>query len=95
MVFIIHPYDGFTGRLRESAISGSINHRVLVDGPYGETQPFHKYENVLFIVGGTGIVVPLSYLDMHLNKNSRTTSVQIIWAVREHDFLTAVVVKIS
>ena len=87
LVFIIRPYNGFTRRLKEAAMHGPANLRVLIDGPYGETQPFHTYENVLFIVGGTGIAVPLSYLAKLLEKGSRTTSLKIIWAVREHEFL--------
>lgn len=87
MVFIIRPYNGFTARLRDSAAHRPKSHRVLIEGPYGETQPFHKYENVLFIVGGTGIAVPLSYLHTLLNEESTTTSLRIVWAVREHAFL--------
>ncbi|KAL3418133.1 ferric-chelate reductase [Phlyctema vagabunda] len=88
LVFVIRPYDGFTARLRESAHNTPANLRVLIEGPYGETQPFHSYQNVLFIVGGTGIAVPLSYLDKLLAEGSSTTSVRIIWAVREHEFLS-------
>ncbi|KAH8602445.1 ferric reductase like transmembrane component-domain-containing protein [Bisporella sp. PMI_857] len=88
MVFIIRPYDGFTARLRDAAILHATTLRLLVDGPYGETQPFHKYENVLFVVGGTGIAVPLSYLDALLSPSSNATSLRIVWAVREHKLLT-------
>ncbi|CAG8953908.1 hypothetical protein HYFRA_00010869 [Hymenoscyphus fraxineus] len=84
MVFIIRPYNGFTSRLRSHA--DSYPTRVLIEGPYGETQPFRKYENVLFIVGGTGIAVPLSYMDSLLESSS-TSSIKVIWAVREHQFL--------
>ena len=87
LVFIIRPYNGFTKRLKEAAILAPAKLRVLIDGPYGETQPFHKYENVFFIVGGTGIAVPLSYLDKILGKESCTLSLKVIWAVREHQFL--------
>lgn len=92
MVFIVRPYNGFTGRLRDSAIygGGSKSHRMLIDGPYGETQPFHTYTNILFVVGGTGIAVPMSYLDTILKNRTATTSVRIVWAVREHAFMTEV-----
>ena len=87
LVFIIRPYNGFTKRLKNAAQQGPANIRVLIDGPYGETQPFHTYENILFIVGGTGIAVPLSYLAKILGEQSRTMSLKIVWAVREHQFL--------
>ncbi|KAG4427165.1 hypothetical protein IFR05_017352, partial [Cadophora sp. M221] len=64
LTFLIRPYNGFTSRLRTSSTHHPVTHRVLIEGPYGETQPLHKYENVLFIVGGTGIAVPLSYLGL-------------------------------
>ena len=88
MVFIIRPYAGFTCRLRDSCLLHPTTQRVLIDGPYGETQPLQKYDNILFIVGGAGITVPLSYLDLLLSEDSITTSIRIVWAVREHKFLT-------
>ncbi|RDL40881.1 uncharacterized protein BP5553_00860 [Venustampulla echinocandica] len=93
MVFIIRPYDGFTARLRDSAIPGPASVRMLIEGPYGETQPFSMYENVLFIVGGTGVTVPLSYMELLLGEEASTTSLRIVWAVREHEFLIDAVDK--
>jgi len=54
LIFIIRPYAGFTNRLRDSALLNPRRTRMLIEGPYGEAQPFHQYQNVLFIVGGTG-----------------------------------------
>ena len=88
MTFLIRPYDGFTSRLREMAANAwprKVPLRVLVDGPYGHTQPFHLYDNVIFVVGGSGIVVPLSYLQ-NLTGTVSPRSVQIHWAVREQAF---------
>lgn len=88
MTFLIRPYDGFTSRLRDMAASSwprKAPLRVLVDGPYGHTQPFHLFDNVIFVVGGSGIVVPLSYLQL-LTSSPCPTSVQIHWAVREPAF---------
>lgn len=43
---------------------------------------------MLFIVGGAGIAVPLSYLDLLLNnEDSKTENLKIVWAVREEEFL--------
>ncbi|KAM5346155.1 hypothetical protein ACJ41O_009160 [Fusarium nematophilum] len=88
MTFLIRPYDGFTSRLRDAAESAWPRkgpQRVLVDGPYGHTQPFHLFDKVVFVVGGSGIVVPLSYLQV-LTGPSAPRSVRIYWAVREPAF---------
>lgn len=42
------------------------------------------------MVGGTGIAVPLSYLEALTNEQSKTTRIHIVWAVREHGFLADV-----
>ncbi|CAK7230732.1 hypothetical protein SEUCBS140593_007687 [Sporothrix eucalyptigena] len=70
------------------------NLRVLVDGPYGHAQRFDDdYDSVLFVVGGSGIVVPLSHLtglgrDHTLSPNNRRRlkNIHIVWAVREGEF---------
>ncbi|KAJ4251004.1 hypothetical protein NW762_011654 [Fusarium torreyae] len=88
MTFLIRPYDGFTSRLRDAASAEwpkNVPQRVLVDGPYGHTQPFHLFDNVVFVVGGSGIVVPLSYLQV-LTGSTAPRSVKIHWAVREPAF---------
>ncbi|KAF4951396.1 hypothetical protein FSARC_12926 [Fusarium sarcochroum] len=88
MTFLIRPYDGFTSRLRDTAQAEwpkNIPQRVLIDGPYGHTQPFHLFDNVVFVVGGSGIVVPLSYLQV-LTGPTAPRSVKIHWAVREPAF---------
>ncbi|SPJ75336.1 related to ferric reductase Fre2p [Fusarium torulosum] len=88
MTFLIRPYDGFTSRLRDAASAewpNSVPQRVLVDGPYGHTQPLHLFDNVVFVVGGSGIVVPLSYLQV-LTGSTAPRSVKIHWAVREPAF---------
>lgn len=89
--FLIRPYDGFTSRLRTAALHHPVKLRVLVEGPYGDTHAFHEYDSVLFVVGGTGIATPLSYLTRLLSEDCRTTFVHIVWAVREHSFLADVV----
>ncbi|KAI8674461.1 FAD-binding FR-type domain-containing protein [Fusarium keratoplasticum] len=88
MTFLIRPYDGFTSRLRDTAEAAwprKVPQTVLVDGPYGHTQPFHLFDNVVFVVGGSGIVVPLSYLQA-LTGPIAPKSVKIHWAVREPGF---------
>ncbi|CAM1502545.1 Fc.00g045290.m01.CDS01 [Cosmosporella sp. VM-42] len=88
MTFLIRPYDGFTSRLREMTATAwprKVPVQVLVDGPYGHTQPLHLFDNVVFVVGGSGIVVPLTYLQVLTGAGS-PRSVRIHWAVREPAF---------
>ncbi|PKS11020.1 hypothetical protein jhhlp_002779 [Lomentospora prolificans] len=85
MTFLIRPYDSFTSRIRDRAAAGKTKARVLIEGPYGTTHAFEKFEHILFIVGGSGIVVPLSYLEV-LNRSLTVKSVRIVWSVREPGF---------
>ena len=85
MKFLIRPYDSFTSRLKDTAAAPwptPASLRVLVEGPYGQTQPFADFEHVLFIVGGSGIAVPLAYLHT-LISSPRTRSISVVWAARE------------
>ncbi|OHW96890.1 ferric reductase like transmembrane component [Colletotrichum incanum] len=89
MTFLIRPYDSFTARLREDAAAAwprPAHLRVLVEGPYGHTQPFNQFDDLLFIVGGSGVVVPLAHLAELTEAGSKARSVKIIWAVRELSF---------
>lgn len=88
MTFLIRPYDSFTARLRD-ATGSAKSIRMLVEGPYGHTAPFGEFSNVLFIVGGSGIVVPLTHL-ASLVASPRVRQVRIIWASREHTFVADV-----
>jgi NAD(P)H-flavin reductase len=91
MNFLIRPYDSFTSRLRDAAASRpAASLRVLVEGPYGHTHPFHNFHSVLFLVGGSGIVVPLTHIESLVRSSSQTRSVRIVWAVRETGFATEV-----
>jgi predicted ferric reductase len=90
LVFLIRPYDGFTSRLKSHCLLRPKKLCILVEGPYGHSEPLHHFPNVLFIVGGTGIAVPLSHIARLLSPKSRTQSVKLVWAVREHAFLASV-----
>lgn len=109
MTFLIRPYDSFTGRLRDHAVATTATNpaslRVLVDGPYGHDRRFGDdsgFDSVLFVVGGSGIVVPLSHLtglgrDHTLSSpwsssqhRRRLRNTRIVWAVREVEFAAAV-----
>jgi predicted ferric reductase len=90
LVFLIRPYDGFTSRLKSHCLLHPSKLHVIIEGPYGHSEPLHHFPNVLFIVGGTGVAVPLSHLARLLSSASHTQSVKIVWAVREHAFLASV-----
>lgn len=91
LVFLIRPYDGFTSRLAKQTSPGPKNLRVLIEGPYGHNVALSEYQNVLFVVGGTGIAVTLSHLRAMLSEGSSVVSIRIVWAVREHAFLSSVI----
>ncbi|KAE8828413.1 hypothetical protein PTNB85_07601 [Pyrenophora teres f. teres] len=84
LVFLIRPYDGFTSRIKSHCLLHPTKLQVLIEGPYGHTVPLQNFTNVLFIVGGTGIAVPLSHLASILSSSSHVQRVKIVWAVREH-----------
>ncbi|RGP79908.1 ferric reductase transmembrane component 5 [Fusarium longipes] len=93
MTFLIRPYDSFTRRLQEYAEKEQpkpAKIRVAIDGPYGKTLPLEHFDKVLFIVGGSGIAVPLSYLDKLTSSVKGPTVVEIHWAVRQPALATDV-----
>ncbi|POR39115.1 Uncharacterized protein TPAR_00674 [Tolypocladium paradoxum] len=85
MTFLIRPYDGFSRRLRNLAgVESPTPLRVLVDGPYGHPQRLGQYHHLLFIVGGSGVVTALSYLQSLTGApRGSLKSIQLHWAVRE------------
>ncbi|PNP76748.1 hypothetical protein FNYG_10167 [Fusarium nygamai] len=88
MTFLIRPYDSFTSRLREYAEEERpkpATVRMAIDGPYGKTLPLARFTKVLFIVGGSGIAVPLSYL-AKLMTSKKPSRIEVHWAVRQSAF---------
>jgi predicted ferric reductase len=86
MTFLIRPYDSFTSRLIEHAEQDQpkpAKVRVAIDGPYGKTLPLEHFDKILFIVGGSGIAVPLSYLNKLTTSAVRPKLVEVHWAVRQ------------
>ncbi|KAF2714712.1 hypothetical protein K504DRAFT_456908 [Pleomassaria siparia CBS 279.74] len=93
LVFLIRPYNGFTSRLARLAALKPTPHTLhaLIEGPYGNAIPLRTFPSVLFLVGGTGIAVPLSYLSNLLTSSqSRVVRLRIVWAVREHSLFVDV-----
>lgn len=97
LVFLIRPFNGWTRRLRDDCLkssSRSFQPKILVEGPYGGRSPLHLYENVVLIVGGTGISGAIPYLQDHVrrvkssstnDKNSvtRTRKITLVWATKQ------------
>ncbi|KAH8690570.1 ferric reductase like transmembrane component-domain-containing protein [Talaromyces proteolyticus] len=98
--FLVRPQDGFTARLRDHVSQKSCSYnesgtsqvsiRMAVEGPYGHTFGLSHYQNVLMVVGGTGVTVALSHLCMirdiaAANKNPAFSirRVQLDWVVRD------------
>jgi predicted ferric reductase len=85
MTFLIRPYNSFTSRLRDRAEAHwpkPAHVRMAVDGPYGRTLALDLFSRVVFVVGGSGIVVALSYIRVLLD-SSRCQNIDIHWSVRE------------
>lgn len=97
LIFFVRPFSSWTMRLRDECLkspSGTIKPRVLIEGPYGERSPLHTYENVVFIVGGTGVSGALPYLQEHASRTkaqaagaskngTRTRDITFIWTTKQ------------
>jgi ferric-chelate reductase len=90
LVFYARPYTGWTGHLRDTCIRQQdkiINSKVLIEGPYGTSAPLHHYENVIFIMGGTGISCAISYLQDHISKSAahatRTNNISLVFSAKQ------------
>lgn len=99
LVFFIRPFNSWTKRLRdECARSGPLGltkASILVEGPYGERSPLSSFENVIFVVGGTGIAGAIPYLQEHLSlsakhpssttrgRGTRTRDITVVWATKQ------------
>jgi len=98
LTFLISQKAGMTRALaRKVAVCGGIAKlSVLVEGPYGQHFPVHRYETVCLLAGGSGITSILSYL-CHLrhlaeagDKTLRTRRVEVVWIAKDRDFIDGV-----
>ena len=81
--FLIRPYEGFTGRLREQLAASlesesSCQITVLLEGPYGNLLDLSRFSNILVIAGGSGITAAISHT--HHVLRAEALHVQIVWA---------------
>lgn len=109
LVFFLRPFNGWTKRLRDecnrSGPDGVRNARILIEGPYGEKSPLASFENVIFIVGGTGIAGAIPYLQEHLRDSARdpsadaqvratrTRDITVVWATKQAEMIRNVVAQ--
>jgi len=90
LVFFVRPYGSWTLRLKQeclNSVTGSVNPKALIEGPYGERSPLHLYENVVLIAGGTGLSGALPYLLDHIRRatigETRTRHVTLVWCAKQ------------
>lgn len=92
LIFWIRPCSGWTNSLRDACLAQSdtpLRTKILIEGPYGHTVPIHTYDNVLYIIGGTGISVATSYLADHKYRSAanpsktRTRRITLLWTVKQ------------
>ncbi|EJD01186.1 uncharacterized protein FOMMEDRAFT_90010 [Fomitiporia mediterranea MF3/22] len=90
IVFLIRGHNGFTGRLREHALTKGKETAVpaFIDGPYGNPPDLRKFSTCILIAGGSGVsyILPL-LLDIVRIRNARNGTsacqrVLFIWIVR-------------
>lgn len=111
LVFFVRPYSSWTMRLRNECIkspTSSVNTHLLLEGPYGEHSPVHSYENVVFIVGGSGISGALPYMQEYLQattsdqsstkkpereSRTRTKHITLIWATKQSAMVRSLCVE--
>ncbi|KIX92196.1 uncharacterized protein Z520_12077 [Fonsecaea multimorphosa CBS 102226] len=106
--FLIRPFGSWTRRLRDQCLkspTGVITPRLFIEGPYGEHSPLHTYENVVFIVGGTGISGAMPYLQDHVKRTSDngqtprpgrkvatcTRDITLVWSTKQSAMIRSVV----
>lgn len=89
--FVIRPYKGLTATLRDEVMKTGLGRKemsVIVEGPYGHPHPVLNYDNVLFLVGGSGIAAALPYIQEFLRPGHaiRAKHIHLVWAVRQYSF---------
>ncbi|KAL2402655.1 Ferric/cupric reductase transmembrane component B [Exophiala dermatitidis] len=96
LTFFVRPFSSWTRRLRDECIkskTGMHKTQALIEGPYGEKSPLHTFENVIFILGGTGISGALPYMQEHLQRTAsnpsktRTRDITCIWACKQPEMI--------
>ncbi|WVQ80312.1 hypothetical protein IAT38_002417 [Cryptococcus sp. DSM 104549] len=92
--FLIGTKAGATRRLRkqvEAAQAGkAASCRVLVEGPYGHSCPVQRYDQALFIAGGSGITASLPYLhdlaERAATGKTVTKRATLVWVIKNNEY---------
>ncbi|GME71747.1 unnamed protein product [Ambrosiozyma monospora] len=89
----IHLYckvkEGITKALLQkfhASEGSSVDVKVLVEGIYGEQNPYHHYDKAVLIAGGNGISGPFSHA-LKLATTDVKTETKLYWQVREYSVL--------
>jgi ferric-chelate reductase len=100
LTFFIRPFSSWTKRLRQECLKspdGMITPSVFIEGPYGERSPLNTFENVVFVVGGTGIAGAVPYILEHIRTTTdsakessgnarlatRTRDITLLWSAKQ------------
>lgn len=88
--FIVRPQEGFTKRLKAKATkTGPASTTVLLEGPYSSPHRLTGFDDVLMIIGGSGISVAIAHI-YKLLAESPYTRIELIWVARESAFVESV-----
>lgn len=78
---LIKPQAGFTHKLRRHI--GATNLMTLIDGPYGRSESYSKYGNVVMFATGIGIAAQLPHIKELLrqckNCQACTKTIHVVW----------------
>lgn len=87
ITFFLKIKHGITERLRTQLLNSptsTLEIKVLVEGPYGQRDPLHKFERVVLLSGGNGILgVFYHALDLSRNRNS-SEIVRLYWIIHHY-----------
>lgn len=91
--FYIKVKDGITKQLKreiEAKSNSQGQYRIIVEGPYSQKLPLHKFENVVFFAGGNG-VPGLYHEALKLIRNKQTSAstkhVKFYWVIRNFNYI--------
>ncbi|WVQ80311.1 hypothetical protein IAT38_002416 [Cryptococcus sp. DSM 104549] len=91
--FLVGTKQGATRRMRKmvaKAEGGRVPCRVLLEGPYGHSCPVERFDQALFVGGGSGITAALPYLhDLAARAatgKAVTKRVTLVWVVKNNEY---------
>ncbi|KAH8816727.1 ferric reductase like transmembrane component-domain-containing protein [Xylogone sp. PMI_703] len=90
MTFLIRPRTGMTRRLLKSLIPNKPTAmKILLEGPYGTAAPLSRFNEILFLAGGSGITAVLPYIRRISEKRSSGLGpkANLTWIARERGFV--------